>query len=474
VGWNVGGSIEETLNANDILPRLRRVDFIFIAETHSKRSWKLDIIDDYNMKRKDRSYGKAGGVAWFWAKKFDVYLKEYEVDIPGVLVLDVDFRQQGGWRLFLVGVYFPPYGPSSSSKMARFERDEISHNLPMLLTQLANLGVVLVVGDTNARVGDECDGKILAEDEEEQHDEEAVTQSGLFVKTRNTNEDKLVNNNGQEILMWARGCGLWILNGRCLPNTFTYFAKQGNSNCDTWLGSEEILQSAFGGHVSGPLLHSDHAILSLQLHIPLQAEHRDGFLDLVQNANKSKKHVWKMRRRPIEQALDDEGLQEQLRAEYARSIDIQEAANRMHRILHSDCFACPSEVERSVGDYLLSVETLSVVQWQTNPKSLGDLGSRTRNCFPKSQAQKMAETRFIQLKRKWRRLRFDQGQELDARRNMLEAKRLVVKYRRKEQRKHQRGSWHLISLLREGGKGEAMWRKLKQKKNTMRAKGRWK
>ena len=83
----------------------------------------------------------------------------------------------------------------------------------------------------------------------------------------------------------------------------------------------------------------------------------------------------------------------------------------------------------------------------------------------------MAETRFIQLKRKWRRLRFDQGQELDARHNMLEAKRLVVKYRRKEQRKHQRGCWHLISVLREGGKGEAMWRKLKQKKINNEGKG---
>ncbi len=310
------------------------------------------------MKRKDRTYGKAGGVAWFWAKKFDEYVKEYEVDIPGVLVLDVDFRQQVGWRLFLVGVYFPPYGPSSSSKMARFERDEISHNLPGLLTQLGGLGAVLLVGDTNARVGDECDGKIVTEDEEE-HDEEVAHQSGLLVKPRNTNEDKLVNNNGQEILMWARGCRLWILNGRCLPNTFTYFAKQSNSNCDTWLGLEEILQSACGGHVSGPLPHSDHAILNLQLHIPFQPKFKDGFLDFVQNANKNNKAIWKMRRRPIEEALDDEELQEQLRAEYAINIDIQEVANRMQSILHSDHFVCPSEVERSVGNYLLAVEAVA-------------------------------------------------------------------------------------------------------------------
>ena len=46
-GWNVGGSIERKLNDQEVCHRLRRYDFIFIAETHTKREWRLDLMDDF-------------------------------------------------------------------------------------------------------------------------------------------------------------------------------------------------------------------------------------------------------------------------------------------------------------------------------------------------------------------------------------------------------------------------------------------
>lgn len=86
---------------------------------------------------------------------------------------------------------------------------------------------------------------------------------------RDSNQDTVVNGNGDEILSWTRAGSLWILNGRCLPNVCTYLAKQGNSNCDTWLGTSWVLNHCFDGVVDGPVLESDHARLSVKLPLRL-------------------------------------------------------------------------------------------------------------------------------------------------------------------------------------------------------------
>ena len=70
--------------------------------------------------------------------------------------------------------------------------------------------------------------------------------------------------------MWARDADLWILNGRCIPNQCIYFSNRGFSNCDTWLGSDEILQKAIEGNVSEPFEQSDHAMLTLNVFFPLE------------------------------------------------------------------------------------------------------------------------------------------------------------------------------------------------------------
>ena len=95
-----------------------------------------------------------------------------------------------------------------------------------------------------------------------------------------------------------------LLNGRCIPNKCTYFAKQGMSNCDTWLGSEEILLAAVAGDVSGPLSQSDHAMVKVCLRFWLQPSAQDSFLEFLRSQG-SKKHTWKMRRGPILATLDD-------------------------------------------------------------------------------------------------------------------------------------------------------------------------
>ena len=49
----------------------------------------------------------------------------------------------------------------------------------------------------------------------------------LFTKQHEPNQDKVLNGNRDEIISWARAGSLWVLNGRCLPNSCTYFATQG-------------------------------------------------------------------------------------------------------------------------------------------------------------------------------------------------------------------------------------------------------
>ena len=136
--------------------------------------------------------------------------------------------------LFLVGVYFP--SSEATSREALFERIDLEDKMPALLKQSSDRGEVLLVGDTNARGGNLNDGKVIFdEDTDDEMDTTWVTQ------TRDSNQDTVVNSNGDEILSWTRAGSLWILNGRCLPNVRACFAKQGNSNCDTWLGTSWVL-----------------------------------------------------------------------------------------------------------------------------------------------------------------------------------------------------------------------------------------
>jgi hypothetical protein len=412
--------------------------------------------------RKDRLGGKAGGVAWFSRKKHAGLVREYSTNIPGVLVLEVDFTRQGSFRMFLVGVYFPPAGPTSSSRVAQQERADISHELPLLLARLKQLGVILLVGDTNARVGNSCDGKFLQamfdSDGEMALDQRLLNQDGLQTKPRTQNEDPVVNSNGEEILMWARGADLWILNGRCIPNQCTYFSNRGSSNCDTWLGSDEILQAAVEGNVSEPFEQSDHAMLTLNVSFPLEQNFVDGVLGFVLEHN-LRKPVWKMRRRPITTTLDNEQLLQQLVVEYNSNLAIQETSQRMKHILEAGPSTDPKVAENCIRDFLSALESLSVVQWHSSDVLSGKQRTELLNKPPNVL---LAEYNFARHKRLWRRLCKGHPTEPTVRQNMLRAKTVLCRLRRRQRQAYQRGTWDMVARLREKGNTELMWRKIKQ------------
>ena len=123
------------------------------------------------------------------------------------------------------------------------ERTDVSQNF-----------LILRARGTNARVGDACDGKLVDSGNFEECEEDIFMGEGLLTKPRAKNEDSLINANGEEILTWARGMGLWILNGRVIRNDCTFFSQRGKFNCDTWLCSEDSSADAVAGSVSGPLI----------------------------------------------------------------------------------------------------------------------------------------------------------------------------------------------------------------------------
>ena len=97
-----------------------------------------------------------------------------------------------------------------------------------------------MVGDTNARVGDEDDAKLI-EDGQEEH---------WNSMKRLKNQDKLVNTTGKIIAQIARtSTNMFIMNGRTLPNECTFkqvdeksSSRPRRSKCDTFLADRSVIE----------------------------------------------------------------------------------------------------------------------------------------------------------------------------------------------------------------------------------------
>ena len=119
----------------------------------------------------------------------------------------------------------------------------------------------IMVGDTNARVGDEDDAKII-EDGDEEH---------WNSMKRLKNQDKHVNITGKIIAQIARSSSnMFIMNGRTLPNEFTFKQvdeKSGfrpkRSNCDTHLADRSIIGQSTGRWLENEM--SDHKMAQISI-----------------------------------------------------------------------------------------------------------------------------------------------------------------------------------------------------------------
>ena len=144
-----------------------------------------------------------------------------------------------------------------------------------------------------------------------------------------------------------------------------------------------------------------------------------------------------MRRRPITTTLDNEQLLQQLVVEYHSSLALQETSQRMKHILEAGPSTDPKVAENCIRDFLSALESLSVVQWHSSDVLSGKQRTELLNKPPNVL---LAEYNFARHKRLWRRLCKGHPTEPTVRQNMLRAKTVLCKLRRRQRQAYQRGT----------------------------------
>ena len=153
-------------------------------------------------------------------------------------------------------------------------------------------------------------------------------------------------------------------------------------------------------------------------------------------------------------------MRETLAEEYINNADIISAAEQMRAQLASGCKA---DAESATSQWLVAVESLSVVKWKMNhAKRDHPNRSPPQSTKDKSFQTKVLESKFTSLKRQWRlqNQTLDAVSELHLRKLMLEAKRLASKSLQRDRRRKQRGEWELIDALKASRRLTEMWRRL--------------
>ena len=174
--------------------------------------------------------------------------------IPGTVEIQIKVAIEGtkpqNKLVKIWGVYFPSEG--SHQAVAHEERKGFTQNLGKAITTGEEHFHQIVVGDTNAIIGDEEDDKIEADHREEWNK-----------MKREKSPDKYINQNGAEILQIARSnANMFRLNGRTLPDEFIFEqeneksdAKPRRSNCDTILHKHALM---LGRHHSTWIILNTH------------------------------------------------------------------------------------------------------------------------------------------------------------------------------------------------------------------------
>ncbi len=98
------------------------------------------------------------------------------------------------------------------------------------------MGVILVIGDLNARVGEKQEKHVIDVTESLCPGEAPIdtlnTERGLLYRS---SSDKFIKNNGRRVMSILNNCNLTLLNGRTvgdLSGNFTFHGNTGSSTKD--------------------------------------------------------------------------------------------------------------------------------------------------------------------------------------------------------------------------------------------------
>ena len=214
LSWNCNGGLRRKLKDTQLNRYFCKFDVVFLCEAKKVPRLRRNLTNKFQMLQVERN-SKGGGLLMLIQKRHRISMTVEGRSIIKVEFLGVRVCQK---QLVLLGCYFAPEGATNC--YAKSERTCFMSNVVRLITQIeSDDKVVMVIGDTNARVGNLVD----------QHFAEAVDDSlghadvELMMLERNPSCDVKVNENGHVLCDVCRGSmNTWLLNGRILEQTWTF------------------------------------------------------------------------------------------------------------------------------------------------------------------------------------------------------------------------------------------------------------
>ena len=171
--------------------------------------------------------------------------------------------------LFVCACYIPPVN-------SPYYDDDFS-KLEVEISQLSDKGNILIMGDLNARIADKLD---FIENENDIHDRLQDLLPDEYTHDFNINrnsQDKVYNNQGQQLLDLCIASQLRILNGRYVGDSLgnlTCYKANGASTVDYALANVNLINAINFFQVSDPSYLSDHAQIAVHVKCNISLNYR--------------------------------------------------------------------------------------------------------------------------------------------------------------------------------------------------------
>ena len=259
--WSIHG-LADKLDDDNFKDFVNKFDICFLTET-----WKEGIV---NMSGKIVIRKDAKKIVNKRGRKSGGILALIDTEIKKGITIVENNIEYGIWLrlhknyfmtendIYLCGIYLPP-GDSPYAIMKLFEVKEND------ICTFSNLGKVIIIGDTNGRVGEEPDF-ILPD----KYNTAFPWLNFDYFPQKRISMDIITNKQGKQLLKLCKNTGMIIVNGRVLgdiPGAITVHNKQGCSTVDHAIISHELLHKVSYFKANAPNQYSDHSLIQLKLNL---------------------------------------------------------------------------------------------------------------------------------------------------------------------------------------------------------------
>ena len=262
--WNINGFGDKPTDS-EFVNMLDRSSICFLSETWSDDYISIPgkrVINKCARKLKGTKGRFSGGIIAAIDDSIRNGVTCVDVKCEYGIWLKLDKRLLGFKNdIFICGVYFPP-------KNSPYLIKDVYRKLEEDVSSFLDKGMVITMGDMNARVGSASD-TILPDKHTGYPLHTALIHShGEYSPPERIVHDKLTDAEGKKLVSFCKHTGMLIVNGRTLgdmPGAITSFHKNGNSTVDYCIVSPEVLDHTAYFNVEPPCHLSDHALIKLKL-----------------------------------------------------------------------------------------------------------------------------------------------------------------------------------------------------------------